>query len=153
MKAKLHRWLIWPQHTVVLGLAIAAVTMNAGCTGSSIEDDGDHSAGPDRSGPAVPTLLISEGPENAGMEAIVSGTLGINDRECVTIDGQLLIAPRGSEITDDGSTILLTGYPAASIGETFTGTGGYVDELDEAWSTCLDEEDGEVVVVSVGSEG
>lgn len=132
---------------VVVAVAVA------GC--SAAADDGRASSAPSASPSptdatdatgvralrAGGTTLLAADRSDAAFEALVTGTVGIGDRGCVTVDGRLLIAPAGSALSQDGTTVLLTGYDPVDLGATATFGGGEedvpADDVDEATRACL----------------
>lgn len=61
------------------------------------------------------TLVINENTNGAGFESIVSGTLGVNEQNCVTIDDRILVVPAGSSTDGDG-VLEIPGYDSETIG-------------------------------------
>lgn len=132
---------------------VAVAAALAGC--SAATDDGPASSVPSASPSATDatdamgvhalraggTTLLAADRSDAAFEALVSGTVGLDDRGCVTVDGRLLIAPAGSALSQDGTTVLLTGYDPVDLGSTATFGGGEEelpsDDVDEATRACL----------------
>jgi len=90
-------------------------------------------------GATTPTLLVA--PETRdGLEALVGGVLEVNAAGCVSVGGDILIAPFGSYASD--STIVLAGWGDFELGETFSASGGLdedvpVAEMDAEHAACV----------------
>ena len=69
------------------------------------------------------TLVLNENTNGDGFESIVSGTLGMNEQDCVTIGDRILVVPAGSSIDEDG-VVEVPGYDAGAIGDEVQYGGG-----------------------------
>lgn len=111
------------------GLTAAAIALSLSLVGCGGGGDGVV-AGEPSSSPSRLTLVTEPRPSEGGMDAIVSGVLGVNDLGCVTIDGgdapHVLIAPYGSTAADD-ETVDLVGLGRFTIGDSVRGAGGWLD--------------------------
>ena len=137
-------------------VALAALAL-AGCASTELPvDDGlgvplpmpvEEGIG----GEIPPTLLVA--PEtSAGYDALVSGELALNVFNCVTIDGQLLVAPAGSMI--EGTTVSLAGYGSFELGDPVSQLAGGEETIAVADATpeqiaCIPGDDTEVTYTVV----
>lgn len=101
------------------------------------------------------TLLVSRNRSGDSAEAIVSGTLAVNTKGCLTVGSELLIAPPGSTVDASTGTVNLTGYAPARIGEDVSWGGGHETDLPlelvaEEYRACLDDA---AVVVDLAGVG
>ena len=69
------------------------------------------------------------------MFATVSGTLGINDQGCFTLDDRVLVVGHGSQVVLDGEGVEVADVGTVRLGERASGGGGCVDSSDEVSST------------------
>lgn len=132
-----------PRRTLVVALA-AALT---GCATEATPGAPTASPAPARATEAAravsadrSTLVVA--PENDdAFSAIVSGLVELNDAGCVTVGGRLLIAPAGSSLSEDGTTVLLAGYDPVLLGSSASLGGGKeeipVADADDAVRACL----------------
>lgn len=108
------------------GAALALSLTLVGCGGGG---DGVVAGEPSSSTSRL-TLVTEPRPSEGGMDAIVSGVLGVNDQGCLTIDGgdapHVLIAPYGSTAVDD-ETVDLVGLGRFRVGDSVRGAGGWLD--------------------------
>lgn len=130
-----------PIHLHALNLALAGgLLVLTGCGDQS-------SSGTERPSDAanLPTLLMpAEKPdESFGFDALVGGELGINEQNCFTVGGNVLLAPWGSEVWADGAGVTIPGLGRIAIGEKVRGGGGYLDfgrgglELPDTIRPCV----------------
>ncbi|MGJ9412338.1 hypothetical protein ACHAAC_06475 [Aeromicrobium sp. CF4.19] len=88
----------------------------------------------------VPTLLVNQGADGR-FGALVSGMVEVNDQDCLTVGGNLLIAPEGSFLHGDGKTLHLTGYELVDVGNEVQLGGGQedlpIEAVDEEHRACL----------------
>lgn len=79
----------------------------------------------------LPRLLMwtpPPGDSGARHQALVSGKLAVNDAGCVTLGSSILIAPPGSTVSSDGTSVRLAGHGRYSFGTEVSGlSGGYGD--------------------------
>ncbi|WP_119698270.1 hypothetical protein [Microbacterium halotolerans] len=94
------------------GLTVAGVVALASC---ATETSPAGSPSDDAAEEPEVTLVLSENTNGAGFEAIVSGTLGVNEQNCVTLDDRILVVPAGSSIDGDGG-LEIPGYDSETIG-------------------------------------
>lgn len=122
--------------TVALSTVIAAVACAE--VGGRSEPGRNHQtqsastgalAGPSTEvGPVATRLLVSEKDGGAKFEALVSGRLGVDNRGCVTLGGDALVAPKGSAIGDDGRTVSIEGVGMFMLGDDLPPVGGGYEE-------------------------
>ena len=89
-------------------------------------------------GEIPPTLLVAQ-KEEGGDSALITGILGFNYANCVTLDDSLLVAPMGSRI--EGDVVSLTGYGSYSVGDEVSLGGGLTEaypiaDLDPVYAVC-----------------
>jgi hypothetical protein len=91
---------------------------------------------------AIPRLLTwPEDPAAAGMDALVSGALRVNEAGCFALDQRVLVAPPGSTVSEDGRSIVIPRLGRFSIGDTVRGGGGESDGTNEVKdATCVPED-------------
>ncbi len=97
-----------------------AVAMIGGM--SACGDDQEPAAAADPTPSA--TLLINQEADGY-FRARLNGTTAVNDQGCIVIDDYLLVAPDGSRLDDDGTTVHLTGYEPFQVGDDIQLGGGY----------------------------
>jgi hypothetical protein len=133
-------------------IVAVAITVGAssGCAAASSTGEPASAPGsPTVSAPSdetssAPTLLTY--PASAGLlEARVTGVLGVNDQNCFALDGVLLIAPSGSTVSADGTSIDVAGLGTTSRGETIDTSGGWTEpergtQPPRAYLRCLGNE-------------
>jgi hypothetical protein len=141
------------RHVVVGVVALAVIGVVAGAaawwprTGSAV-----YASGPDS-----PRLVVA--PQSQGyMMAEMHGALGVNAQECVTFDGDVLLAPHGTQVTPDGKHISFPHYAPIRIGASLVGGGGnyprisdlsglgWDDDLVDALRRCVGDDPGVGVV-------
>jgi hypothetical protein len=89
--------------------------------------------------------LLTYPASTGGPEARITGSLGVNDQNCFTLDDVLLVAPSGSTVSTDGRSVDIDGLGTTSVGEDIDTSGGWTElEPDEqapqAYRTCLGDE-------------
>jgi len=89
-------------------------------------------------GEIPPTLLVAPEAEGGDL-ALLTGVLGFNYANCVTLNDSLLVAPAGSRI--DGDVVALAGYGSYSIGDEVSVGGGMneaypIADLDPTYAVC-----------------
>lgn len=127
--------------TVALSTVIAAVA--CGEAGGRSEPVRNHQTSaastgaladpPTEGGPVATRLLVSKEDGDAKFEALMSGRLGVDDRGCVTLGGDALVAPKGSAIGDDGRTVSIKGVGTFRLGDGLPPVGGGHEEYAD-WS-------------------
>lgn len=143
-------------------IAVGAVLAAGGCTSNDGEETGTSAPSGEPSGSVLSvtsvggvTLLVNQ-VTGAYMDAIVSGTLATNSKQCVTVGGDLLLAPAGSLISDGGQ-LRLSGWDPADLGDKVEWGGGLqedtpVSSLDDAVAVCVDD-GAETVTLAVVAPG
>jgi hypothetical protein len=61
----------------------------------------------------------------------VSGTLGINDQGCFTLDDRVLVVGKGSRVLPGEESIDVADVGTVEVGARASGAGGAIDGLDE----------------------
>lgn len=110
------------------GLAIVAVLM-AGLAGCSSE--------PRAVDPNAPVVLISGSGDGAGADALVAGSVTVDDDRCVGLDGRLTIWPEGTTWDSASEALKLPDGTLAGVGESVTG-GGFYASQEAAQATLAD---------------
>lgn len=77
--------------------------------------------------PVTDAVLLVGKPRALLMEAIVAGTLELNESGCYTLAGAVLVAPDGSTGKADGSGVRIAGMGRFVVGEEIKGSGGFHD--------------------------
>ena len=103
-------------------------------------------------GGEIPVTLLVSPETGEGFEALVSGELALNVFNCVTLDGQLLVAPAGSVI--EGTTVSLAGYGSFELGTSVSKLTGGEETIAVADATaeqiaCIPGDDTEVTFTVV----
>jgi len=90
--------------------------------------------------PDVPTLIVPIDEPEAVMEAGVGGQLGINDRNCFTLDGDVFVAPFGSTVAGELHAHI-TGFGIVQVGERVEGGGGTIEaaNLPDIFEPTIDK--------------
>jgi len=129
------------RRVAVVALACLAL---AGC--ASTEQPVDDGMGvplpmpiEDGIGGEIPMTLLVSPKADGGDSALMTGMLGLNYANCVTVNDSLLIAPFGSKV--DGEVISLAGYGSYAIGDEVSVGGGVnesvpVADLDPEYAVC-----------------
>lgn len=95
-------------------------------------------------GPPGARLIVFPELTREGMFALVSGTLGINDQGCFTLDDRLLVVGKGSRVLPGGESIEVADVGVVDVGSRASGGGGAIDGLEEverfAETTGLNDE-------------
>jgi hypothetical protein len=65
------------------------------------------------------------------MFARVSGTLGVNDQGCFTLEDRVLVVGNGSRVLPGGESIEIADVGTVEVGARASGGGGLIDGLDE----------------------
>lgn len=102
-----------PMLIAVVALTACVATTDAPSTSAPAADDVASAF----------TLVVSDDTSGAGFDAIVSGTIGVNEQLCITIDDRILVTPAGSSISADG-TLTVPGYAPVAIGDAARFDGG-----------------------------
>jgi hypothetical protein len=109
-------------------LVTVMTTMSlAACTGEATPQPtaGTPSATP---GPAQILTWTHTASDSPTTDALVSGTLAVNDNGCVTIGAALLVAPPGSSVLADGSGVSVSSLGEHKFGDTLQDvSGGHFD--------------------------
>lgn len=94
--------------------------------------------------PGGPRLLVSTvvpEPDPIGRDAMVTGKLSLNAKDCFQLGDSILVAPYGSNIVDGGKSVEMTGYGRFELGDQVKGGGWYMPaarpEVDPAWRGCI----------------
>ena len=132
---------------VMRGAIFAVVLLSVGC-----------SSGPD--GRVEGPLLTSTGSANGGMAAIVAGPFTFRNG-CLLLSGKPVVWPESTTWDAEREVLTLPNGDAASVGESLTGGGGFLDlsavadqfggNLADAAKRCLGST-GEVAVFNPGSD-
>lgn len=141
----------WRAGAISSALAAAVALLAVAC-GSSPEAESGHTSSPaTRPGDGV-VLLTAEpaapGERESIMEAGVGGTVVINAAGCVALQSSPehepapLVAPTGSRVEEDATTIELAGLGGVRVGDVVEGGGGHfeyasLDEVPEEWRACV----------------
>lgn len=110
------------------GLVIAAVLM-AGLAGCSSE--------PPAVDPNAPVVLISGPGDGAGADALVVGSVTVDDARCVGLDGRLTVWPDGTGWDSANDALRLPNGTLVRVGEAVTG-GGFYASQEAAQATLAD---------------
>lgn len=133
-----------------VALLVAVAGMTSGCAADQLAAASDEG---ESKGPA---LVVNE-PTDAFFEAIVSGVVGVNEQNCVTLDDEVLVAPAGSRMAEGGAAILLKGYSAVAVGDGAQFAGGHEeltrDQAGEDIRNCASPQASEINTVSVSPYG
>jgi hypothetical protein len=65
------------------------------------------------------------------MFGLVSGTLGINDQGCFTLDDRVLVVGKGSRVLPGEESIDVADVGVVEVGSRATGAGGQIDGAGE----------------------
>ena len=65
------------------------------------------------------------------MFSVVSGTLGINDQGCFTLDDRVLVVGKGSRVLPGEKSIDVSDVGIVEVGARASGGGGLIDGLEE----------------------
>lgn len=135
---------------VVVAVATTAFTVACSSGASGPTSDASPQDTPSQANEG-PRLLVSP-PANAGMEAIVSGRLGINDVGCFTVAGLVLIAPSGSSVLDTGDGVRIPGIGEIRLDGQVSTSGGYLPAAElsdiEGLQECIQDASTEVAIIS-----
>lgn len=117
------------RHVLIAGFLVLPFT--AGCSSQPYPADrGDADARE-----PVPRLLTypTDGSDGS-MQALMHGTLRVNDRGCFSLNGDPLVAPEGTRVVDGGSALVIPGIGRRAVGEHIRSGGGSLtlDEFDFA---------------------
>ena len=82
-------------------------------------------------GPSSPKLMVLHGWKEGGPLSQVRGTLDVNDRGCLTIGGDVVVAQEGSRVLPDGEQVVFRGDVAVDLGSHVGGAGGQLGTLQE----------------------
>ena len=128
------------RRVAVIALACLAL---AGCSSTETPvDDGKGVPLPmpieEGIGGEIPVTLLVAPEADGGDGALLTGTLGLNYANCVTVDDSLLVAPFGSKV--DGEVISLAGYGSYAMGDEVSIGGGLIElpvaDLDPEYAVC-----------------
>lgn len=110
------------------GLAIVAVLMTglAGCSSEPLAVD-----------PNAPAVLISGSGDGAGADALVTGSVTVDDASCVGLDGRLAVWPDGTGWDSANDALRLPNGTLVRVGESVTG-GGFYASQEAAQATLAD---------------
>lgn len=88
-----------------------SVAFSAKATGTPIS--------PTSSGGALeaPFLSVRNQPDDAALDSLVSGTLRVNENDCVVLDDSLVSAPMGSAVLNDGRGVVFAGIGEYRFGD------------------------------------
>ncbi len=99
---------------------LVIVVLSGGCAQEDVEPT------PDAGGHHL--LVLPESFQDTQL-ATISGALGLNARDCFTLDGFLLLTAHGSRVLPGGEGIEIPGIGAVALGERIDGgAGGYVTD-------------------------
>ncbi|MCY7402145.1 MAG: hypothetical protein LH477_14545 [Nocardioides sp.] len=76
-------------------------------------------------------LIVIPDVTRDGMFARVSGTLGINDKGCFTLDDRVLVVGKGSRVLPGADSIEVADVGVVDVGTRTSGGGGYIDGVEE----------------------
>lgn len=126
--------------------ALAGALLLAACGSESDSTDATKRPSP------APTLIAAT-ERGVALQAVLSGTLRINEQNCLTLDDAILSAPAGSWISDSGE-IHLAGYQPMAVGDDVRLGGGLVDDLTvddvgEELRPCVPEGESTITMASI----
>lgn len=104
-----------------------ACALGAGLAGIT----GCGSESPSATGPPGARLIVFPEPTPEGMFALVSGTLGVNDQGCFTLDDRVLVVGMGSRVLPGGRSIDVADVGVVEVGSRASGGGGAIDGIGE----------------------
>jgi hypothetical protein len=98
-----------------------------------------------------PRLAVAR-PTEAYPDALVRGRLEVNAAGCFAVDGDVLLAPAGSEVLEDGGGVSIPGLGDIRVGEGLESGGGFFEgpRLLGDDADCLPRRRGGVVLVAPG---
>ena len=105
-------------HACTLGAALASL---GGCGSET----------PAATGPPDARLIVIPEATDESMFGLVSGTLGINDQGCFTLDDRVLVVGMGSRVLPGEDSINIADVGTVDVGSQAAGAGGSIDGLDE----------------------
>lgn len=118
---------------------VGALALTATSCGGGGDDGFAEGSSPDG------RLVVLPVETTEAMFATVSGTLGINDQGCFTLDDRVLVVGHGSQVVLDGEGVEVADVGTVRLGERASGGGGYVDGSDEVEQYALDHDLGDTV--------
>ncbi|MCY7287866.1 MAG: hypothetical protein LH624_06345 [Cryobacterium sp.] len=83
------------------------------------------------SGPPGARLVVLPELTRDGMFSLVSGTLGINDQGCFTLDDRVLVVGKGSRVLTGEESIDVADVGVVEVGSRTSGGGGLIDGIEE----------------------
>lgn len=120
--------------------AVALALVLAACGGESSSGEPGDDQAPDRD----PQLLTWRNTDAAHPDAAIVGTLRVNSTGCFTLGRNVLVAPEGSRVVDNGNAIHIPKLGTRKVGDTVKGVGGYHSPddpgLTEQQLRCLPED-------------
>jgi hypothetical protein len=103
---------------------IAVVGASALLTGACGAEQSPGSGGAE-------TLVTIPQDTAEAMFGTVSGTLGLNSKDCFTLDERVLVVGKESRILDGQDAIEIADVGVVKVGDRASGSGGYIDGADE----------------------
>lgn len=97
--------------------ALAVVAVLTAC--ASPTSGPGSSISPTSSGGALeaPFLSVRNQPDDAALDSLVSGTLRVNENDCVVLDDSLVSAPMGSAVLNGGRGVVFAGIGEYRFGD------------------------------------
>lgn len=114
-----------------LGTSFAMLATLAACGGGSTSDSSADSSGHPQ------PILFTTAKGVAHYMALVSGQLRVNPRGCFAVDDQVLLAPYGTEVSEDGRGVRFPGVGLVKVGERISGAGGTNATLPSGGRACM----------------
>lgn len=134
---------------------VAATALAAGC--SDEPDDESDATGTSAPPSGLPTLLVQREDDGSSMQALTSGELNVTASGCVGVGETVIVAPAGSAVSADGTSVTLASWGTFTFGEEVRLGGGEVvasdlDDPVEGLTECLVSTDDPVWFVGQGDE-
>ena len=104
-----------------------ACALGAGLTGLG----GCGSESSSATGPSGARLIVIPDLTREGMFSLVSGTLGINDQGCFTLDDRVLVVGKGSRVLKGEESIDVADVGVVDLGARASGGGGLIDGRED----------------------
>jgi hypothetical protein len=108
--------------------------------------------------PDAPTVLVSGSGDGSGADALITGSVTVDDRRCVGVGDYLVIWPEGTSWDSRADALRLPNGDLRKVGDAVTGAGYYVTGMS-AQSSLADVGqrdrcawDGETAVFNPGSD-
>ncbi|UYM05634.1 hypothetical protein [Solicola gregarius] len=129
-----------PRKLASLAIPLSAALLLAGC-GDDTSSQNEPDEGPTGQ---TPQLLTWDKTASSSMEALVHGALSVNDAGCFALGADVLLAPPGSKVVNNGDAIRVPNIGKVDVGDDVDGSGGYLTATDakfsEAELSCLPDD-------------